>query len=78
MWTKIRDGIVRWYEGVFEPYANDPNSSAIIMGGDYRRHWTAHVARALVRFWLAHWKWIVTTVIAIAGVLLAARRLSGH
>jgi hypothetical protein len=79
MWRKIRGKIIGWYEGEFELYKNDPNSSVVIIGGDYRRHWTAVVARTLVRFWLEHWKWIVGVAVAISAVVVNAwRASSGH
>jgi hypothetical protein len=63
-----------WYQGNFVPYTNDPGSAFILMGGYYRRRWTANLTRALLRFWLEHWKWIVTIMVAVAALIVNARR----
>ena len=54
MWEKVR----KWYEGKWVPYENPPGSQVELIGGEYEHHWTADVARALVTFYLAHWKWL--------------------
>ena len=65
----VIEKIQQWYEGEYVVYESDPHSPVIFIGGDYRRHWTAAVARVLVEFWLAHWKWIIGSLIAIAAVV---------
>lgn len=67
----LKDRIRKWYEGTFEPYENDPNSGVFFVGGNYRRHWTAEAARAVVAFWLAHWQWTIGNIIAVIGLFLA-------
>ena len=46
-----------------------------MLGGWYERHWTAEAARIIAEFWLAHWKFIVTTGIALGGLLMAYSKL---
>ena len=68
-WKRIK----RWYEGEYVPYKNDPRSSlGFVGGGAYEKHWTAQLARGFVTFYLKHWKWLWTPVIAVvlAKVLL--------
>jgi hypothetical protein len=43
--------------------------------GFYERHWTARLTTWLIEFWLRDWKWIIGTLIALAGLALAYRRL---
>jgi hypothetical protein len=60
-----------WYGGKWESY-EAPQDSAVVFinAGNYKLHWTAEATRVLVRFWAAHWKWIVTTALAVAALLL--------
>jgi hypothetical protein len=67
----MRDEIENWYEGEFVPYKNDPNDATFIIGGTYKRHWTAKVARILVGFWLNHWQWTIGTALGIVGLAVA-------
>lgn len=68
--------VKRWWEGTFVLYDNPPNSAAFFVGGNYRRHWTARVARAVVGFLRAEWKWVVGVIIAMTGLALGYLRLS--
>jgi hypothetical protein len=51
----LRSIIENWYEGEYVPYENHPDDAVVIIGGTYKRHWTASDARVLVNFWLDHW-----------------------
>jgi hypothetical protein len=70
----LREIIENWYEGEFVPFQNEPNDPVFIMGGRYRRHWTAQAARVLVKFWQNHWQWTVGTMLAICGLAVALTR----
>jgi hypothetical protein len=70
----LRKKIEKWYEGEFIPYRNNPYDSVVIMGGRYKRHWTASVARLAVQFWVNHWQWTIGTVLAICGLGIALTR----
>lgn len=74
MLAAIAEAIRKWYVGKFAPYQNDPNSMLVFLGGNYHRHWTADVARVLVEFWLAHWKWIFGSMIAVAAIIFKVSR----
>ncbi|MGX9120584.1 hypothetical protein ACWTU6_28595 [Mesorhizobium sp. BHbsci] len=52
------------------PHENEPGRSVVFIGGNYRRHWTAEVARKLVEFWFAHWQWTIGTAIALVALCL--------
>lgn len=71
MLQRIKD----WYEGEFEVYENDPNSQVVIIGGDYKRHWTARIARVVVEFYLDHWKWLWAFSMSVVGLYLAWLKL---
>ncbi len=66
----IKQIIQDWYVGKFVPYENEPNSGLIFIGGTQQRHWTALAAAALIHFYLAHWKWIIGTAVAIVAMYL--------
>lgn len=69
--------IRRWYEGEAKvrTYPNDPSSALYIFPSPYAEyHWTAKFARALVVFYLEHWKWIWTTVIAVVAIVWRTTR----
>ncbi len=70
----LRNMIENWYEGEFVPHENDPDDAVVILGGTYKRHWTARVARMLVTFWFNHGQWTIGTVLAICGLALALIR----
>lgn len=63
------------YEGEYVPYENDPNSSFVMIGGDYERHWTANVVRSVVAFYLAHWKWVWGFSASVVGLYMAYLKL---
>jgi len=70
--------IRRWYNGTPKTTVieNDPNSMVFfgpIFSTEY--HWTARLARALVAFYLKHWQWIWTTVIAVSALFVAVLAL---
>jgi hypothetical protein len=74
-WKNVRDTISAWYEGEHVPWKNEPHSNLVFVNsGDLRRHWTASVAHVLSKFWIKHWQWIVGVVIAIAALIINARR----
>jgi hypothetical protein len=70
----MRDVIENWYEGEFVPYKNGSNDAVAFIGGTYKRHWTAKVARTLMRFWLNHWQWTIGTALATCGLVIALTR----
>lgn len=67
MFERIRD----WYEGKFVLHENDPVSGVVFIGGYYERHWTATIARALVHFYLEHWKWLWGFGLSVVGLYFA-------
>lgn len=58
--------IADWWDGEHKLY-DDP----YIIGVHVDRHWTSSVAHIFWEFYLAHWQWIWTTVIALAGLTIA-------
>lgn len=62
----ITNSIARWYEGKYIPPEPQPENSfiSIMSVGHNERHWTAKLAAVLVAFYLKHWQWICTTLIA--------------
>lgn len=62
----------RWYEGKFVimEFANDPDSCIIILPGVRREyHWTARLARSVVRFYILNWQWFWTMAASIAATI---------
>lgn len=72
---RIWDRLLKWHQGVYvPPPPNDPNSSIVIISaGHYDRPLLARFIDAACRFWLDHWKWIITTSIAIVALVLYKR-----
>jgi hypothetical protein len=63
-----------WYEGTHKTirHDNDPGSDVWFMPSFVTEyHWTARFAHALVEFYLRHWQWLWTTVIAVGGLMLS-------
>lgn len=63
-----------WYRGTPVVQDRSSDSDLAIVGVTYRRHWTAETARALVGFWMRHWRWIIGTAIAVASLFVAAAK----
>jgi hypothetical protein len=71
----IRAKIRKWYDGEIKPHENPPGSNLQVIAWWLERHWTSELAHKLVDFWLADWKWIIGTVLALAGLWLAYLKL---
>ena len=70
--------IKRWYHGdtKIHEFENDPQSTIVIFPMIYTEyHWTAKFARTIVRFYLRHWQWVWSTIIAVLGVYVAVLSL---
>lgn len=68
--------IAAWYQGRL--VSDDPivGKHFIVLPGDrYERHWTSSAAHILVDFYLAHWQWVVTTILAVIAVAIAILQL---
>lgn len=65
-WVKAKIG--RWWQGRYVP--PDQNSVVLYLG-HYERHWTSEMAHIVADFYLAHWKWIIGTGIAVIGLYVA-------
>lgn len=68
LFAKLR----RWYEGEqkIHEFDDDPNSGVFIVPMVYtEHHWSAKAVRAIVAFYLQHWKWIWSTVIGVASIV---------
>lgn len=61
----IIEKIKEWYRGRYvPPPPNDPRSSLVFVSpGHHEQPILARVLGTIGRFWLAHWKWIVPTII---------------
>jgi len=66
----IRDRLRNWWLGEFVPHQNDPGSGAVFFTGNYRRHWSARWAEAALQYLRDNHRWIIGTLVAIAGVLV--------
>lgn len=66
----LQETLRRWWEGKFIPYENEPSGSVFFVGGNFERHWTASVARAVYEFLKHEWKWTIGTCLASAGLIL--------
>lgn len=62
-----------WYRGRYiPPEPNDPDSAVFFFSvGHYEQPALAKILGVLGRFCLAHWQWIIGTVLAIIGIIVA-------
>lgn len=69
VWERLKE----WYEGKYVPPPSiDPDSSFVIISpGHYEQPLVAKILRVIGNFWLAHWKWIIGTVLAVIAILVA-------
>jgi hypothetical protein len=69
---KAVERIREWYRGTYvPPPPNDPSSQLVFISpGHYEQSALAKGLRALGRFWLCHWKWIITTALAASSIFL--------
>ena len=70
---RLRDAIRSWWEG--EYVDDDDKSAVVILPGLLRRHWTARTARATLEYMRENHRWLIGTLIAAGGVLVAALKL---
>jgi len=61
----LKEKIKNWYKG--EPYTikSNPEDRIRFFTVRYKRHWTSKLAHIFVKFYLEHWKWLWTTLIAV-------------
>ena len=63
------------------PHGNHGTDSEVVLRRDeapmpyVEHHWSAKALRAFVAFYLRHWQWIWSTVIAVAALYVAALAL---
>jgi len=67
--------VKRWWQGTYVPPENDPHSGIIFVLGSYERHWSSKAAHVLAKFWLKHWQYVISTCIAVVGILIALKKL---
>lgn len=70
----IKRRIIRWWLGEFVPYENDPNSIVQIIGGRYKRHWSAAVLQVTINFVAREWKWCIGFMFGLAGLVMTYLR----
>jgi hypothetical protein len=69
----MKEIIRKWYEGEFVPYKNDPHSALFVIGGHYKRHWTANLARWAASFYMREWKWTLGAFAAVISFVFIKR-----
>jgi hypothetical protein len=57
------------------PPKNDPNSPLVLMLGHFERHWSARAASYFLEFLTKEYKFVVGTVIALLGAVIAFMKL---
>ena len=64
---KVIEKIKDWHRG---PYIEPPRDPDIVMMGYHHQPKLARAFDRLVEFWLAHWKFLITTFIAVVALYL--------
>ena len=69
----IVEKIKEWYRGRYiPPPSNDPNSELFFLSlGHYEQPALAKLLGTLGRFYLAHWQWVIGTVLAFVAIVVA-------
>jgi len=60
--------INHWYRGNEVELIPVKNGNFVDIYARYEKSTSARVANGLVNFWLAHWQWIITTLIAVSAI----------
>jgi hypothetical protein len=68
---RIGKSIRDWYVGPFVP---GESVNGWLIPGRHRPHWTARTARRLLAFWNLHWKWLITTALAVGALAVSLWR----
>lgn len=71
--------IKHWYKGEskMQEFKNNFHSTIFYMPIIYiEYHWSAKIARATVGFYLRHWQWLWSTIIAVLGLYVAVLALN--
>lgn len=71
----LPERISRWYEGVYVPPDNPPDSPIFMVMGRYERHWTSRAVHTAVDFYLREWKWLLPFAVAVVGTFAAIAKL---
>lgn len=66
----MKEKIKRWYDGEFIAHESEPNSPLYFVGGEYKKHWTAKLARWAVRFYMREWKWTLGAIATVIGAFV--------
>lgn len=57
--------IKKWWDGKYVPPLPADNFDWL---GSIERHWSSRFAHIAVDFYRAHWKWLISALIAIAAI----------
>ena len=63
----LRERIKKWWDGETTVWAPEANAFGLFT----ERHWTSDKAHAVWDFYKAHWQWIIGTILAIIGIIIA-------
>ncbi len=69
--------VASWYRGRYvSPPENDPDSTIVIVSaGHYEQPLIASVIAVLAGFYIRHWQWVWSTILALLGLYLAVLAL---
>ena len=70
---RLMERLREWYRGRYiPPPPNNPSSPFVVISpGHYEKPLLATCLRAIARFWLGHWQWIIGTAVAVVGIIVA-------
>jgi hypothetical protein len=73
---KVADRIRQWYRGTLlpPPYSGTGSGLVFIRPDRYQQPALAKALGVLGRFWLANWRWIITTAVAALAIILTRFR----
>lgn len=72
--TRIIKIITGWYRGKYIP-PNTKHNGLFTIHGYYEQHLLSKILGAIWHFYILHWQWIWSTIIALLGLYLAVLTL---
>jgi hypothetical protein len=70
--SRLAQAVSSWYHGRYIPPDNDPDSNFVFVLGHYDRPLLARIISALAEFYIRHWQWVWTTILAVLALAFSS------
>ncbi len=68
----ILNAVGKWYQGKYIPPESRSDGNLLFVLGCYEQPLLAKILGKIGRFWLRHWQWILTILVAMIVPLVVA------